>query len=54
MLIALAGERPFATPRTRFELDLDAILRAAGLEESRFVPFNNYPCPRRSRGRVDR
>ena len=73
MLIALAGERPFATPRTKFELDLDAIavrlsgapttkgmfftralslvpgpaddepiLRAAGLEESRFVPFNNY------------
>jgi uncharacterized protein (TIGR02265 family) len=74
MLIALAGERPFATPRTKLELDLDAIaarlpgtattkgmffsralslvpgqtddepiLRAAGLEESRFVPFNNYP-----------
>jgi uncharacterized protein (TIGR02265 family) len=74
MLIALAGERPFGTPRTKFELDLDAIaarvpgtattkgmfftralsqlprqiddepiLRAAGLEESRFVPFNSYP-----------
>jgi uncharacterized protein (TIGR02265 family) len=74
MLIALAGERPFAPPRTKFELDLDAIaarlsgtavtkgmffnraltlvpepgddeqiLRAAGLADSRFVPFNNYP-----------
>jgi uncharacterized protein (TIGR02265 family) len=74
MLIALGGEQPFATPRTKFELDLDAIatrlsgrpttkgmffsralslvpgqaddepiLRAAGLEESRFVPFNSYP-----------
>jgi uncharacterized protein (TIGR02265 family) len=74
MLIALGREQPFATPRTKFELDLDAIaarlsgrpttkgmffsralslvpgqtdeepiLRAAGLEESRFVPFNSYP-----------
>jgi uncharacterized protein (TIGR02265 family) len=74
MLIALAGERPFATPRTKFELDLDAIavrlsgapttkgmfftralslvpgptddepiIRAAGLDETRFVPFNSYP-----------
>jgi uncharacterized protein (TIGR02265 family) len=74
MLIALPGERPFATPRTKFELDLDAIaarlsgapttkgmffnralsllpdptddesiIRAAGLAESRFVPFNGYP-----------
>jgi uncharacterized protein (TIGR02265 family) len=74
MLIALAGEQPFATPRTKFELDLDAIagrivgtpttkgmfftralslvpgqaddepiLRAAGLDETRFVPFNSYP-----------
>lgn len=74
MLIALAGERPFVSPRIKFELDLDSIaarlsgtpmtrgmfftralslvpeqmdeepiLRAAGLEEVRFVPFNNYP-----------
>jgi uncharacterized protein (TIGR02265 family) len=74
MLIALAGERPFVKPRTKFEIDLDDILsrlegtpvtkgmffgralallddradeepviEAAGLDETRFVPFMDYP-----------
>jgi uncharacterized protein (TIGR02265 family) len=73
MQVALASEQEFATPRTRFEIDVEGIiarvpesvtskgmffnrclavaenhdeaelLRAAGIDVPRFVPFASYP-----------
>lgn len=41
MLIALAGEQPFVTPRTKFELDIDAILtRVQGAPTTKGMIFN--------------